>query len=425
MHLLALSLNYKKVPIELREKLAFAESELAVAMATLKESQAVLENVILSTCNRTEIYAVVDQSRRGEDYLKRFLAQWFHLPISEFSNFLEIYQEIEVAPYLFRVVCGLESLIVGEEQILAQVKSSFLFAQENHATGSVLNALFKAAITLSKRAHTETSLSKNSVSIGSAAVQLTKHIWPELKEKSALVIGAGQMSELSAKYIAAQKIAALTISNRTYDKAKRLADQYQGKAIPLTALENELIEVDFAFSSTSSKTFILTESLIRIVQAKRDHRPLVLFDLAVPRDIEPAVASIDGVTLYDIDDLEQLVHFNKLERQKAEKEVELMILKAVSEFENWLSTQEAAPIIAQLQEKSMLIQEKVMETIDHKLTELSVHDRKVINKLTKSIVNQILREPILTVKSLATDENSPEKLKLFKEIFKLSEDKKH
>lgn len=420
MHLLALSLNYKKVPIELREKLAFAESELAVAMATLKESQAVLENVILSTCNRTEIYAVVDQTRRGEDYLKRFLAQWFHLSISEFSNFLEIYQGVEVAPYLFRVVCGLESLIVGEEQILAQVKSSFLFAQENQATGSVLNTLFKAAITLSKRAHTETSLSKNSVSIGSAAVQLTKHIWSELKEKSALVIGAGQMSELSAKYIAAQKIAALTISNRTYDKAKRLADQYQGKAIPLTALENELTEVDFAFSSTSSKTFILTESLIRIVQAKRNHRPLVLFDLAVPRDIEPAVASIDGVTLYDIDDLEQLVHFNKLERQKAEKEVELMILKAVSEFENWLSTQEAAPIIAQLQEKSMLIQEKVMESIDHKLTELSVHDRKVINKLTKSIVNQILREPILTVKSLATDENSPEKLKLFKEIFKLS-----
>ncbi|AYG00130.1 glutamyl-tRNA reductase [Lactococcus allomyrinae] len=424
MHLLALSLNYKKVPIELREKLAFAESELAAAMATLKESQSVFENVILSTCNRTEIYAVVDQTKRGEDYLKRFLANWFHLSITTFSGYLDVYQELEVANYLFRVTCGLESLIVGEEQILSQVKSSFLFAQENQATGSVLNTLFKSAITLSKKAHTETLLSRNSVSVGSAAVQLTKNIWSDLSDKKAAVIGAGQMSELSAKYIAAQKIAGLTISNRTYEKAQKLAEHYHAEAVKLTELEKLLTEVDFAFSSTSSKSFILNESLVRIVQAKRDNKPLILFDLAVPRDIEPSVRDITGVKLYDIDDLERLVKFNKSERQKAEKEVEKMILKATDEFKNWLSAQQVTPIIAELQEKSMQIQEKVMETIDHKLTDLSVHDRKVINKLTKSIVNQLLREPILTVKSLATDENSPEKLTLFKQIFNLSEDQK-
>ena len=421
MQLLAISLNYKKVPIELREKLAFAESELALAMAELKKSQAVFENVILSTCNRTEIYAVVDQQRRGEDYLKRFLAHWFHLSSSDFANFLDVYYDLAVAEYVFRVTCGLESLIVGEEQILAQVKSSLAFAQENQTTGAILNSLFKSAITLSKRAHTETSLSKNSVSVGSAAVQLTKKIYQDLSEKAALVVGAGQMAELSAKYIAAQKPTGLTIANRSFDKVVKLAGTYQAEARALTDLEAALTAADFVFSSTAAKNFVLTESLIRIVQAKRDFQPLLLIDLAVPRDIDPAVAEIAGVQLYDIDDLEQLVQFNKLKREKAEKEVEAMVKTTVSDFEKWLSTQEVSPIIAQLQEKSMQIQQKAMDTIDRKLTDLSAHDRKVINKMTKSIVNQLLREPILSAKTLALADNSAEQLELFRKIFDLSE----
>ncbi|MFC4652517.1 glutamyl-tRNA reductase [Lactococcus nasutitermitis] len=422
MQLLVISLNYKKVPIEIREKLSFSEEELKTAMQALKNEQGILENVILSTCNRTEVYALVDQAHRGEDYIKRFLANWFHLKLDSFKDYVVIYQEKEVVNYLFRVTCGLESLIVGEEQILRQVKASFALAQDNKATGSILNRLFKEAITLSKKVHTETALSHNSVSVGTAAVQLAKQVDVNFHEATCLVIGAGEMSELSAKYLSAQKIGQLMISNRTYSKAEKLAEKYKGKSIALSDLKKALITADVVFSSTSAKDFVITSDLMSEVKKQRKNSSLFLIDLAVPRDIDPDIIKFDGIELYDIDDLQSLINNNVEERHKAEKITEEMILLASEEFQDWLTGLEAVPIISRLQDKGMRIQQQILQTLERKLPELDEHENKTVNKLTKSIVNQILREPILVAKELAHEENAKEKLELFQKIFDLKQE---
>jgi len=406
MELLAISFDVKNVPLEIREQLAFAgDEELARAMQRLKEAPAVLENVILSTCNRTEIYTVVDSLHRGRDYVLRFLSSWFHLPTSEFSPYLQIYSGASaVAEHLFRVTCGLESLIMGEEQILSQVKASLSLAQENRASSTIFNDLFKQAITLSKRAHTETALSQNSVSVGTAAVQLAKQVFGgDLSDKQVLVIGAGQMGALLMKYLSVQKLAGLSLINRTYSKALALTKA----SVPFESLEEVLATVDIVFTATAAKDFILTESLVK-------KKSLLIFDLAVPRDVDPALSNLSNIKLYDIGGIRARVEDSLQARSQAAQEVEQMIVAEVAAFEVWLSEQEIVPLISALQAKASLIQQKAMATIDHKLPDLTEHDRKVINKLTKSIANQLLRDPILSAKSLST-----EQLQLFKEIFGL------
>ncbi|GBG96685.1 glutamyl-tRNA reductase [Lactococcus termiticola] len=418
MELIAISINYKQVPVEVREMYAFAEGELAAAMAELKKEQSILENVILSTCNRTEIYAVVDQIRRGEDYIKRFLANWFHIDQQEVEQVLISHQGFdEVARYLYRVACGLESLIMGEEQILAQVKASLAFAQENQATSSILNQLFKEAITLSKRAHTETALSRNSVSVGSAAVQLAKQEGFDFHGAKALVIGAGQMAELSATYLQAQKIERLHIANRTLEKAEKLASKQQASASSLDDLEAQLVKADIVFSATSAKKPLITESLIRIVREKRAKAPLYIFDLAVPRDVEPEVQAFDEVQVFDVDAMRQLIDDNLVARQEAVQVVEGMIDEKVVDFETWFSSLEAVPVIKSLQAKGMKVQADVFDNLTKRLPELDDHQTKVIHKLTRSIVNQLLRDPILAVKDLSQQEDSAEKLALIEQIF--------
>ncbi|KAB7668080.1 glutamyl-tRNA reductase [Bacillus sp. B1-b2] len=422
MHIVVVGLNYKTAPVEIRERLTFDTSRLGEAMGQLQKKKSILENVIISTCNRTEIYAVVDQLHTGRYYLKQFLAEWFQLEQEEFVPYLFVYETDGAINHLFQVACGLNSMVVGETQILGQVRSSFLEAQSIHSTGTVFNQLFKQAITLAKRAHTETEIGANAVSVSYAAVELAKKIFGTLHNKNVLILGAGKMGELAIKNLYSNGAKNVTVINRTLEKAETLANKFEGKAMPLNELQCALLDADIVISSTGSNSFVINKSMMSAVEKIRKGNPLFMVDIAVPRDLDPSIADLDSVFLYDIDDLEGIVEANLQERQKAAEKIMMMIELEMVEFYQWLHLLGIVPVITALREKALSIQGETMRSLERKLPHLSERDKKLISKHTKSIVNQMLKDPILQAKELAAHPDAEQSLQLFKKIFNLEID---
>ncbi|MDN3018488.1 glutamyl-tRNA reductase [Paenibacillus sp. BSR1-1] len=421
MHILVVGLNYKTAPVEIRERLTFSETDLVDAIKKLSTKKSILENIILSTCNRTEIYAVVDQLHTGRYYIKEFLAEWFGMEQAEFSPFLFINEDDGAVDHLFNVTCGLNSMVLGETQILGQVRTSFMLAQEEETTGSVFNHLFKQAITLAKRAHSETEIGANAVSVSYAAVELAKKIFGSLANKHVLIYGAGKMGELAAQNLHGNGVKKVTVINRTFDKAKVLAGRFSGEARTISELEKSLVEADILISSTGAKDFVISKAMMAKVEKMRKGKPLFMVDIAVPRDLDPAIAELENVFLYDIDDLEGIVEANLQERKKAAEKIMLMIEKEIVDFKQWLGMLGVVPVISALREKALAIQAETMESLERKLPNLSDRDIKVLNKHTKSIINQMLKDPILQAKELAAKPNAEQAMDLFMKIFNIEE----
>ncbi|WP_316571832.1 glutamyl-tRNA reductase [Neobacillus sp. YIM B06451] len=421
MHILVVGLNYKTAPVEIRERLTFKQDELRLAARTLKGKKAILENVILSTCNRTEIYAVVDQIHTGRYYIKEFLSEWFGLEQSEFTPFLFIYDGDGAVEHLFNVACGLNSMILGETQILGQVRSSFLLSQEEETTGTVFNHLFKQAITVAKRGHAETDIGANAVSVSYAAVELAKKIFGSLENKHVLIFGAGKMGELAAQNLHGNGVGSVTVINRTFEKAQQLAGRFGGSAKLLSELQCSLVEADIVISSTGSDNFVISKEIMEQVEKLRKGKPLFMVDIAVPRDIDPRISELNNVFLYDIDDLEGIVEANLQERKKAAAVIMMMIEKEIVDFKQWLGMLGVIPVISALREKALAIQAETMTSIERKIPNLSDRDKKVLNKHTKSIINQLLKDPILQAKELAARPDAEEALDLFMTIFDIKE----
>lgn len=421
MHIIVVGINHKTAPVEIRERLTFDPSQLGEAMKKLNAKKSILENVILSTCNRTEIYAVVDQLHTGRYYIKEFLAEWFQIEQAEFSPFLFVYDHDGAIEHLYKVACGLNSLVLGETQILGQVRSAFLLAQEEHTTGTVFNQLFKQAVTLAKRAHSETDIGANAVSVSYAAVELAKKIFGTLENKHVLIIGAGKMGELAIQNLHGNGAKKVTVINRTFEKAESLATRFNGNAKSLDELQSALIDADILISSTGAKDFVITKKMIENVEKKRKGKPLFMVDIAVPRDLDPALSELDSVFLYDIDDLEGIVEANLQERRKAAETISLMVEQEIVEFKQWLNMLGVVPVISALREKALTIQAETMKSLERKLSHLSEHDMKVLNKHTKSIINQMLKDPILQAKEFAGAKDADKKLELFMSIFAIEE----
>ncbi|WP_050615951.1 glutamyl-tRNA reductase [Bacillus testis] len=419
MFILAVGLNYKTAPVEIRERLSFDESELADAMKALQHKKSILENVILSTCNRTEIYAVVDQIHTGRYYIKEFLSQWFDLPIDDFSPFLFIHEGDSAVEHLFQVSCGLDSMILGETQILGQVRSSYTLAQEEKTIGTIFNHLFKEALTLAKRAHSETEINTNAVSVSYAAVELAKKIFGSLDNKNVLVIGAGKMGELAIQNLYSAGAKKVSVINRTYSKAIVLAEKFSGKAMELRELQCALLEADILISSTGSKEYVITKDLMAAAAKLRKGRPLFMVDIAVPRDLDPALSEIESVFLYDIDDLEGIVEANLQERKIAAEAIAVMIEKEIVLYNEWMGMLGVVPVISALREKALTIQADTLESLERKLPDLSERERKIISKHTKSIINQMLKDPILYAKEIAGRNDREKALAEFAEIFNI------
>jgi glutamyl-tRNA reductase len=419
MHIIVVGLNYKTAPVEIRERLSFNEADLGKAMSSLQHKKSILENVIVSTCNRTEVYAVVDQLHTGRYYIKEFLAEWFHIEQEEFSPYLFIYEQDGAVEHLFKVTCGLNSMVLGETQILGQVKKSFLIGQEVQSTGTIFNQLFKQAVTFAKRAHSETEIGANAVSVSYAAVELAKKIFGHLNNKRVLILGAGKMGELAIENLYGNGASNVTVINRTYEKAQSLAKRFDGQAKPLKELQCALVEADILISSTGAKEYVITKEMMVYVERMRKGRPLFMVDIAVPRDLDPSISELESVFLYDIDDLEGIVEANLAERKKAAEKIMLMIEKELVEFNEWLHMLGVVPVISALRQKALAIQQATMESIERKIPSLTEREKKVLNKHTKSIINQLLKDPILQVKEFAAHPDADVKLEIFKQIFNI------
>ncbi|WP_353462227.1 glutamyl-tRNA reductase [Mammaliicoccus sciuri] len=420
MHVVVVSVNYKTADVAMREKLAFNDQEIENALVTLNNQKSILECVILSTCNRTEVYAVVDQIHTGKYYIQSFLADWFDQSLDTIKQYTNVLTENDAVEHLFRVTSGLDSMVLGETQILGQMKDAFQIAQTEVTTGTMFNRLFKQAITLAKRAHHETDIASNAVSVSYAAVELSKKVLGKLDNKKALIIGAGEMAELAVANLNGSGVNDITVLNRTVAKAESLAMQYKGVAKSINELQCSLMEADIVISSTSAEHYVLTKDMMRDVERFRRNKPLVLIDIAVPRDIDPGVNDLDSMFNYDVDDLNGLVDANLAEREQAAREIELLIAKEIDKHDEWVNMLGVVPIITALRDKASHIQHDTMMSVERKLPDMTDRERKVISKHMKSIVNQLLKDPITQAKELSTDKKSKEKLELFQEIFNIS-----
>ena len=422
MHTLVVGLNYKTAPVEIREKLSFIESDIPNAMEALQNQKSILENVIISTCNRTEIYAVVDQLHTGRYYIKEFLANWFNIPMAQFEDHLFIREEDASLDHLFRVTAGIDSMVLGETQILGQVKKSFLQSQALGTTGTVYNHLFKQAVTFAKRAHSETAIGENAVSVSYAAVELAKKIFGSLKNKHVAILGAGKMGELAIQNLHGNGVGKVTVINRTFEKAQNLASKFDGDAKGMTELQCTLLEADILISSTGATEYVIDYELMKDVAKFRKGDPLFMVDIAVPRDLDPKISDIPNIFLYDIDDLQGIVQANLAERERAASDIMAMIQDEIVEFKEWFKTLGVVPVISALRKKAASIQEETMLSIENKMPELTERERKILNKHTKSIINQLLKNPILQAKELANSNDAAAQLQLFQQIFGIEED---
>ncbi|PKR82816.1 glutamyl-tRNA reductase [Heyndrickxia camelliae] len=421
MYIIAVGLNYKTAPVEIRERLSFNEEELQSAMTALKNKKSILENVIVSTCNRTEVYAVVDQLHTGRYYIKDFLAEWFRMDKDEFSPYLFIYEQDGAIEHLFKVICGLNSMVLGETQILGQVRNSFLTGQEAGSTGTIFNHLFKEAITLAKKGHSETEIGSNAVSVSYAAVELAKKIFGDLKDKHVLIVGAGKMGELAIENLHGSGATNITVINRTFEKAQNLAERFNGTAKSLQEMQCALVEADILISSTGSKDYVITKEMMDSVNKMRKNKPLFMVDIAVPRDLDPQISEAENIFLYDIDDLEGIVEANLAERKKAAEKIMMMIEAEIVHFNQWVNMLGVVPVITALREKALAIQSETLKSIERKMPNLTEREKKILSKHTKSIVNQLLKDPITQAKEIAAEPNAQQQLALFKRIFNIQD----
>lgn len=421
MHTIVVGVNYRTAPVDLREKLTFVEAELPSAMRALQQEKSILENIIISTCNRTEVYAVVDQLHTGRYYIKRFLAEWFHIPMDSFAAHLVIHENDKAIEHLLKVSVGMDSMVLGETQILGQVRERFFEAQSIGTTGTVFNRLFKQAITFSKKAHATTDIGANAVSISYAAVTLAKQVFGSLMGKHIAILGAGEMGELALKNLQGSGAEKVTVVNRTFSTAEGIAQKFGGVAKPMSEIQCVLLEADILISSTAATDYVIDYEGMKYVEKLRNGNPLFLIDIAVPRDLDPKIGELSNVFLYDIDDLQGIVDANLAERERAAEKIGFMIEGQIIEFNEWLTTLGVVPVITALREKALEIQGTTMESILNKIPDLTERERKVLSKHTKSIINQLIKEPIQQAKELAMEPKSTEKLELFQRIFGLEQ----
>ena len=391
MHVLAVGLNHHTAPLEVREKLALGSWQLKEALISLFDH--VPEGIILSTCNRTEVYTLADEHYSERTSVEEFLSELADMSVSELSPHLYAFQQEMAVSHLFRIASGLESMILGEFEVLGQVRQALQDAESTGLISLPLLNLFQQAVRVGRRARLETGISRNSVSVSSIAIDLAKKTFGDLSNCKVLVISAGEASKLAVKALVKHGISQLIVTSRSYEKALALASAHGGKAIPFHHLKEPLIEADILISSSGAPHFILEPSVVAEAMQSRPHRPLVLIDIAVPRDIDPRVKDIENVYLYDIDDLETVSGSNRRQREKEKEKVITIIDAEVAKFMPWWHSLDAVPTITALVSKAEKIRRTQLTRTLARM-QMSDEDRAAIDAMTQTIIKKILHDPI-------------------------------
>jgi glutamyl-tRNA reductase len=404
MHLFLLGVSHKTAPVELRERLDFSSRDLGAAVEALAARSGAAESVVLSTCNRSEMYVAAEDIPRANDELMAFLSDYHQVPASAFIPHLFAREDADAVRHLFRVAAGLDSLVVGEPQILGQVKEAYATASERRSSGPLLNKLFHASFAVGKRVRTETALGEGAVSVSFAAVQLARKIFGRLAGRRVLVIGAGEMGKLTAQHLRAQGVGAIVITSRTIARAEELARAVDGTAAPWSELMNVLAPSDIVITATGSQLPILTRSHIESVMGRRRRDPLFIIDIAMPRDVDSAAGDIEHVFLYNVDDLQAIVQEN-LSRRGAEMErAELIVAEEVGRFMAWHRSRGAIPTVVALRQRFDAIRRAELQRLDGKLSGLPPDARVRVEEITRLIMEKLLLEPTERLKALPDEE---------------------
>lgn len=402
MQLTAIGLNHQTAPLSIREKLAFAAASLPDAVRGLVESEAAKEAVILSTCNRTELYCVGDTERVIE-----WLAEYHNLPADEIRPYLYTLGCSDTIRHAFRVACGLDSMVLGEPQILGQIKDAVRVAQEQETVETWLNALFQKTFAVAKEVRTGTAVGENSVSMAAASIKLAEQIFPSVSDLNVLFIGAGEMIELVATYFAAKNPKLMTVANRTLPRAQELCEKLGVNAEPrlLTDLPEILTDYDVVVSSTASQLPLVGKGMVERALKKRQNMPMFMLDLAVPRDIEEEVDELNDVYLYTVDDMMSIVASGKEARQKAAAEAESMVEGKVAEFIEWQRSRQSVPLIRALRDEGERARRQVLENAMKQLAK-GTSPEEVLERLSVQLTNKLLHSPTRTLNKATSQDGS-------------------
>ncbi len=401
MNLVIVGLNHKTSPVEIREKLSFPAQTIEEPLKRLTSQYGLNECVILSTCNRVEVLAISHEMEKGIWQIKRFLSEYHDIPLEQLDDHLYVHQGEDAVKHLFRVGAGLDSMVMGEPQILGQVKDSYGHAVQYNTAGVIVNKLYHKAFQVAKRIRSETKIGESAVSISFAAVELAKKIFGDLSGKGAMLIGAGEMAELAAKHLQNNGIREILVANRTYEKAVELVRGFNGTAIMFREFPHYLKNVDIVIASTGSPNFIIKPDQIHEVMRERKNKPMFFIDISVPRNIDPLVNNIDNAYVYDVDDLQGVVVANLQERAKEAGEAEAIVTEEIEKFYRWIKSLDVVPTIIALRRACDRIRKAEIERAIPSLNSLTEKERKTIEAMTSSIVNKILHHPVTHLKKEA------------------------
>ena len=423
MRLYAVGLSHRTAPVELRECVDFARGGVEQALASLAARGVGREVVVLSTCNRAEIYAVGDTEATA-DGVSRFFSEYHHVPHDQMAEHLYVRNGADAARHLFRVAAGLDSLVVGEPQILGQVKAAYAAAHEGRFTAALMNRLFHSAFAAGKRVRSETGLGEGAVSVSYAAIALARKIFGELKGRNVLILGAGEMAKLTGVHLQAQQVKQITIASRTLQTAQSLAATLGGTAVPWDALDAALHVADIVVSATGASEPVLTRARIEEAMKGRRGRALFVIDIALPRDVEASAGDLDQVFLYNIDDLQAIVQENLARRAAELSRAEAIVEEEVAKFVAWMQSREIVPTVVALRQRFEAIRQSELARLEPKLTGLPPEARSRVDEVTRLIVEKLLLTPTEQLKSVSDEAMIVAYADALNRLFSLPSDKK-
>ena len=421
VNLILVGVNHKTTPVEIREKLAFTKGKIEESVNHLFNFPDIIEHTILSTCNRVEIYARANSQDSAIKSIKQFICDFHQLSLVELEDHFYSYSNKEAVEHLFRVSSSLDSMILGEAQILGQVKEAYSLARDLRSTGLVLNQLFEKAFSIAKKVREETGIAERSVSISSAAVELAQKIFDDLENHTVMLVGTGEMAELAAKHLISYGVKTIYVTSRTYERAANLARALNGSALDFEAFKNELHRADIVITSTSAPNFIIKKEIVEKAIHERKNKPIFFIDIAVPRDIEPDVNDLENVYLYDIDDLQGVVSANIKEREKEAKNAMNFISQEVTKFNNWVGALDAVPTIVEIRKKAENIRKQEVEKTLKKISHLSEDEKQLLRQMSSSMINKILHKPTIKLKQKTQSEDGHVYLKAIRHLFHLDD----
>ncbi len=421
VNLILVGVNHKTTPVEIREKLAFTKGKIEESVNHLFNFPDIIEHTILSTCNRVEIYARANSQDSAIKSIKQFICDFHQLSLVELEDHFYSYSNKEAVEHLFRVSSSLDSMILGEAQILGQVKEAYSLARDLRSTGLVLNQLFEKAFSIAKKVREETGIAERSVSISSAAVELAQKIFDDLENHTVMLVGTGEMAELAAKHLISYGVKTIYVTSRTYERAANLARALNGSALDFEAFKNELHRADIVITSTSAPNFIIKKEIVEKAIHERKNKPIFFIDIAVPRDIEPDVNDLENVYLYDIDDLQVVVSANIKEREKEAKNAMNFISQEVTKFNNWVGALDAVPTIVEIRKKAENIRKQEIEKTLKKISHLSEDEKQLLRQMSSSMINKILHKPTIKLKQKTQSEDGHVYLKAIRHLFHLDD----